>query len=225
MLSILRRGPWSFNEWMCSIHKWTPDLLDEELGFIPFWVQVRGIPMQFLTRRMVIHIGEIMGHYLDTDFQIDGMHNVDYVRVKLLWNTETPLRFQRLFQFGDTTVALKFRYEKLRGFCTLCGMMNHSASECPTDTQDNHDDPSADDNEEENDDFPPGFDPPSTTKRPEANDQNSPTPSPPEGTPQKSAKQSRVQEIALLKLLHVKCVISSSLMTLKNIMLSVQGGK
>lgn len=56
MLSVLRRGPWSFNEWMCSIQRWHPNHTDDELKFIPFWVQVRGIPLQFLTQRMVIHI-------------------------------------------------------------------------------------------------------------------------------------------------------------------------
>lgn len=53
MLSVLRRGPWSFNDWMCVIQKWTPLHADEDLERIPLWVQIRGIPLQFLTLVMV----------------------------------------------------------------------------------------------------------------------------------------------------------------------------
>jgi len=49
MLSVLRRGPWSFNNWMCVVQKWTPLHSDEDLKRIPFWVQIRGIPLNFLT--------------------------------------------------------------------------------------------------------------------------------------------------------------------------------
>ncbi|CAN7062939.1 unnamed protein product, partial [Brassica oleracea var. botrytis] len=116
LLSVLRRGPWSFNEWMVSLQRWFPNQTAEDLNYMTFWVQVRGIPHQYLTQRMVIHIGHELGDYIETDFQSEGTHNVDYVRIRLLWNVNTPLRFQRMFRFGDQTAVLKIRYEKLRGF-------------------------------------------------------------------------------------------------------------
>lgn len=61
----------------------------------------------------------------------DGAVLVDYVRVRLLWHIDAPLRFQRQFTFGHETCVLKFRYEKLRSFCTIYGMLTHDASECP----------------------------------------------------------------------------------------------
>ncbi|KAG7599472.1 Reverse transcriptase domain [Arabidopsis suecica] len=110
---------------------WNPNQTDEDLKYIPFWVQVRGIPLHFLTTRMVTHIGENLGHFMETDYGGDGSVMVDYVRVRLLWNVDTPLRFQRKFQFGNQSCVLKLRYEKLRNFCSICGMMTHDAADCP----------------------------------------------------------------------------------------------
>lgn len=66
MLSVLRHGPWSFNDWMCLIQKWSYTIFDEDLKRIPMWVQICGIPLQFLTLKMVTHIGESLGHFMET---------------------------------------------------------------------------------------------------------------------------------------------------------------
>ncbi|KAL0715745.1 hypothetical protein Bca4012_065067 [Brassica carinata] len=109
-----------------------------------------------------------MGQFLETDFQTDGAQNVDFVRVRLLCNVSTPLRFQRMFRFGGQTVVLRFRYEKLRGFCNTCGLLSHDAAECPLNNDGINDDrppedDGDDDEEDGNDDHPPGFQPPNVT--------------------------------------------------------------
>ncbi|CAL9225431.1 unnamed protein product, partial [Arabidopsis halleri] len=82
---------------------------------------------------MITYIGDQLGNFLETDFQGDGAVLVDYVRVKLL-------------------------YEKLRNFCTTCGLLSHDASECPSNNGQDNDDPANDD--DGNDDAPdvPGDD-------------------------------------------------------------------
>ncbi|KAG7648571.1 Zinc knuckle CX2CX4HX4C [Arabidopsis thaliana x Arabidopsis arenosa] len=69
---VLRRGPWSFNYWMLSIHRWYPNITEAEMKIIPFWVQI-------------------------TD--------------------------------GENTV-IKFRFERLRNFCSKCGSLKHDVKEC-----------------------------------------------------------------------------------------------
>lgn len=152
MTSILKRGPWSFNDWMCVLQKWTTIHTEADLKHIPFWVQIRGIPLRYLTLRMITYIGNQMGSFMETDFGGDGAVLVDYVRVRLLWNIEMPLRFQRIFQFGDETCVLKFRYEKLRNFCTICGLLTHDMSDCPSNINPIQDAPADDD---DGDDTPP----------------------------------------------------------------------
>lgn len=74
MLSILRRGPWSFK---VDLHWWHPQQTDDEIHHISFSVEVRGMPNQFLTQKIVSHIGHTMGLFLETDYQGDGNLNVD----------------------------------------------------------------------------------------------------------------------------------------------------
>lgn len=162
MLSVLRRGPWSFNEWMVSMQRWSPSITDDDMGYISFWVQVRGIPIQYLSTRMVTRIGEEMGQFLETDFQTDGVQNAEYVRIRLLCHASTPLRFQRMFRFGGQTVVLRFRYEKLRGFCSTCGLLSHDATECPLNNDGNNPEPPPDDEDDDDDDEDGGHNDPSS---------------------------------------------------------------
>ncbi|XP_023638967.1 uncharacterized protein LOC17886101 [Capsella rubella] len=103
MAAIVRRGPWSFNDWMCVTERWTPNQTNEDLKTIPFWIQIRGIPVNYLTLRLITFIGDSLGHFLETDFGGDG-----------------------------ATCVLKFRYEKLRNFCSVCGLMTHDVVDCPS---------------------------------------------------------------------------------------------
>lgn len=155
MSSVLGRGPWSFNDWMCVIQKWNPQQNDEDLKRIPFWVQIRGIPLHFLTLCMITFIGESLGVFIETDFGGDGAVLVDYVRVKLLWHIDSPLRFQRQFQFGNASCVLKFRYEKLRNFCSICGMLTQEVSECPLGNNPLPPPPAGEDDDDNDPDFNP----------------------------------------------------------------------
>lgn len=93
MLSVIRRGPWTFNDWMCITQRWNPLLSEDDLNFIPFWVQIKGIPLHFLIKRIIREIRINIGNYLETDFEGEGAVLGYYVRVKLRWNVESPLRF------------------------------------------------------------------------------------------------------------------------------------
>jgi len=51
--------------------------------------------------------------------------------VQINWNVENILRFQRNFQFqAGVNTLLRFRYERLRGFCEVCGMLTHDSGAC-----------------------------------------------------------------------------------------------
>lgn len=126
---VLRRGPWAFNDRMLILQRWNPQL--PLINFIPFWVQIRGIPVQFLNREIIAHIGRAMGQVLEVDYEAEAAARVEYVRVQLNWDVERPLRFQRQFQFiAGVNTLIRFRYERLRGFCEVCGMLTHDSGAC-----------------------------------------------------------------------------------------------
>lgn len=101
------------------------------MNFIPFWIQIRGIPFQFLNREVISHVGRALGNLLDVDYEAEAAARVEYVRVLVNWDVSLPLRFQRHFQFqAGVNTLLRFRYERLRGFCEVCGLMTHDSGAC-----------------------------------------------------------------------------------------------
>lgn len=144
---VLRRGPWAFNDWMLSVHRWYPNITEEEMKIIPFWIQIRGIPVLYLTNAMVRYIGTQMGFVADVDFD-ETAGWAEFARVCVNWNYDMPLRFQRNFQFSvDENTVLKFRFERLRNFCTRCGSLKHDVKECTL----HYDDPPMDNSDDDND--------------------------------------------------------------------------
>ncbi|XP_009102269.1 uncharacterized protein LOC103828420 [Brassica rapa] len=148
--SVLNRGPWAFNDRMVVIKRWMPEMDDNDLMQIPFWVQIRGIPMEYLTEGVIRNIGDIMGEAMLVDFNPEANAAVEYVRVQLNWNLAQPLRFQKNFQFSlGVNTLLKFRYERLRGFCETCGMITHDSGECIPHGEDLQNDSEPDDEDNE----------------------------------------------------------------------------
>ncbi|CAA7056509.1 unnamed protein product [Microthlaspi erraticum] len=84
MQSVLNRGPWSYGDRMLVLQQWRPEMDETDLNIIPFWVQVRGIPIQFLTRNVIYHIGDSLGHVNVIDFNPEMAAAVEFVRVKIL---------------------------------------------------------------------------------------------------------------------------------------------
>lgn len=148
--SVLNRGLWAFNDRMVVIKRWMPAMDDNDLMQIPFWVQIRGIPMEYLTEGVIRNIGDIMGEVMLVDFNPEANASVEYVRVQLNWNLAQPLRFHKNFQFSPgVNTLLKFRYERPRGFCETCGMIIHDSGECVPNGEDLQDDSEPDDEDNE----------------------------------------------------------------------------
>ncbi|XP_024013305.1 uncharacterized protein LOC112087593 [Eutrema salsugineum] len=128
---VLQRTPWSFADWMVTVHRWMPNLTETSRKMLPFWMQIRGIPIQFLSRQTITFIGDLYGQVIGVDFD-ENSTRVDFVRVRVLWNSDIPLRFQRIFQFenGINTI-LRFKFERLRNFCKRCGLLSHDKKDCP----------------------------------------------------------------------------------------------
>ncbi|CAL9242341.1 unnamed protein product, partial [Arabidopsis halleri] len=144
---VLRRGPWAFNDWMLSVHRWYPNITEDEMKIIPFWIQIRGIPVLYLTNAMVRYIGTQLGFVADVDFD-ETAGWAEFARVCVNWNYDMPLRFQRNFQFSvDENTILKFRFERLRNFCTRCGSLKHDVKECSL----HYEDPPVADSDDDND--------------------------------------------------------------------------
>lgn len=128
---VLRSGPWAFSDRMLILERWTPSFNLLMLNFIPFWIQIRGIPIQFKSQDIVMHIGRALGMYLDVDYIPEVAARRDYARVHINWNVDEPLQFQRHFQFtAGVNTLLRFTFERLCCFCEVCGRLTHDLGAC-----------------------------------------------------------------------------------------------
>lgn len=129
--SVLERGPWAVNERMLIMSRWNAGMDDRDLNHIPFWVQIKGIPLEYLSEPVVHNIGDKMGEVIKVDFNPEVNAAVEFVRVRLNWDVANPLKFKMSFQFSPgVNTLLKFRYERLKGFCDQCDMITHDSGEC-----------------------------------------------------------------------------------------------
>lgn len=126
---VLRRGPWSFNEWMVVMEPWVPNLSEQSPTTLDFWIQIRDIPIQYLSIQMLNFIAEMLGHVIETDEAGFGGSSISG-RVLIRWQIDRPLVFERAFQFGFESVTISFRYEKLRNYCFRCHSLQHGIEEC-----------------------------------------------------------------------------------------------
>jgi len=62
------------------------------MKIIPFWVQIQGIPILYLTNAMARPVGTGLGYVMDVDFD-ENANQLGFVRVQLAWNFDDPLCF------------------------------------------------------------------------------------------------------------------------------------
>lgn len=112
LATVLRRGPWSFADRMLGLERWSPNDAPPMLNMIPFWIQIRGIPVHFMNLGVIDNIAQSLGEVMGVDFDEATVTRVQFVRVQVKWNVENPLRFQRNFQFSPrVNTTLSFFYE------------------------------------------------------------------------------------------------------------------
>lgn len=154
METVIRRGPWSYAERMITLQKWSPLMDLNQLNMIPFWIQIHGIPFQYMNREVIVSIARVLGEYIQMDYNEENGGRMEFVRVRLNWNINTPLHFQRNFQFTPgVNTLLKLTYERLRGFCETCGLLTHDSGRCLIQNGGPGEDPD-EDNDDGNDQAP-----------------------------------------------------------------------
>lgn len=114
---------------MVAMEAWTLNISDQSSTKIDFWVQIKNIPLQFLSIQMVNFVAKMLGHIVETDEVGFGGSSVSG-RVCIHWLLDQPLVFEHPFQFGHEAVTLTFRFEKLRNYYFRCHSFRHGIDEC-----------------------------------------------------------------------------------------------
>ncbi|CAA0405737.1 unnamed protein product [Arabidopsis thaliana] len=82
LLNGLRRAPWVFNEWFIALQRWEDFPTEDFLTFIDVWVQIRGIPLPYVSERTVEIIASTLGEVVAMDFNEETTSQITFIRVK-----------------------------------------------------------------------------------------------------------------------------------------------
>jgi hypothetical protein len=99
-----------------------------ELFFMPIWAQIHELPEAYCKEKVVKQLVEKAG---EKAMEVKTTGNWgNYVRVRIRYDVRKPLlRFVSFIREGQRQV-FALRYEKLAGFCSVCGLLGHDYKEC-----------------------------------------------------------------------------------------------
>ncbi|KAM1381509.1 hypothetical protein ACFX2F_034086 [Malus domestica] len=127
---ILDQVPWGIMKKNLSVKKWFLHLALEEIvmELVPFWIQIRGMPLGLSTLANVKKLTQAAGEVLDLE---DTAKARGFLRVRILVNTVNPLCIGCWLRWGSTRDTwVEFCYERLQDFCYRCGRIDHINTEC-----------------------------------------------------------------------------------------------
>lgn len=126
---ILNQVPRAAIKQNVSVKRWRPKLSLEEIRIhlVPFWVQMKGIPLNLGTKENVKKLTTEVKEFLELE---DVVLSRGFLRVGILVNTTNPLAASCwLARDRDCDSWVEFMYERLQDFCYNCGRIGHAVNE------------------------------------------------------------------------------------------------
>ena len=91
---ILELGPWNIEGFPLILKQWHQNMLVDYMDFssIPLWVQIHGLPIEYMLKENSEEIGALVGEVLEVDFTCSGgVCMSKFLRVKVELKVEDPL--------------------------------------------------------------------------------------------------------------------------------------
>ncbi|XP_024010450.1 uncharacterized protein LOC112085466 [Eutrema salsugineum] len=129
---VLRKHVWTFNEWSVVIDRWVEKPPENYLKFIPVWIQIRNIPVNYYTEASIYDLADIIGEVKEIAFDSEKPHSRDYVRVKVNFDVSRPVRRSKavVLPTGETT-TIWYDFERIQKRCYHCQRLTHEKDKCP----------------------------------------------------------------------------------------------
>lgn len=123
---VLRERPYQFGRWMIILQRWEPIISPTFPSLIPFWINIKGIPLHYWHEKVILDIGIDLGE-LDT-YQLTKSS----ARIRILLDGLKPIVKESILELphGEET-KITFEYENLGNHCSTCNCLTHLSSHCP----------------------------------------------------------------------------------------------
>ncbi|KAL0662016.1 hypothetical protein Bca4012_098853 [Brassica carinata] len=136
---VFKLQPFHFDYWMLSLARWQPKKSVLFPSEITFWVQIIGVPGEFKTIPTFESIGDAIGRTVAVD--------LDHLRVQVVVDAFKELCFKKTVDFtggefyDGEEAPVSLRYEKLFGYCQVCGSLCHKDELCPLEVENTNKNP------------------------------------------------------------------------------------
>lgn len=106
LVSVQRRAPWIFNNWFIASQRWEdfPDV--DFLTTIDLWVQIRGIPLLYVSEGTARFIAQTLGQVIYLDFHDETTIQITFIRVRVRFGITDCFRFFRRVCFESRERAM-----------------------------------------------------------------------------------------------------------------------
>ncbi|XP_022561462.1 uncharacterized protein LOC117134139 [Brassica rapa] len=132
LMDVLEKGVHTFNEWALVIERWVEEPPEDYLQFIPLWIRISNIPMNYYTKEAIMALGDLVGEVKEVIFDPQKPQTQPYERVMVKFNVANPLRMSRVVNIkGAKPVTIHYNYERIQKRCFTCQRLNHEQSICP----------------------------------------------------------------------------------------------
>ncbi|XP_020879925.1 uncharacterized protein LOC110228101 [Arabidopsis lyrata subsp. lyrata] len=132
LVEILKTGVWTQDDWCVVMEKWIEKPPVDYLMFLPTWIRLRNIPVNYYMEETIKEIAKCAGEVLQVLFDSEKSQAQDYVRVNVLLDVRNPLRNSKELQLPDGEIVLiSFDYERIRKSCFQCQRLIHEKNMCP----------------------------------------------------------------------------------------------
>ncbi|XP_018467084.1 uncharacterized protein At4g02000-like [Raphanus sativus] len=124
--SVLANRPYHFCYWMVLLQRWEPVISNSFPSMIPFWINIKGLPLHYWQAPLVCKIGDELG--LRESHELSKSS----ARVRVLVDGFQPLVKETIIEFESGEESkITLEYERLENHCSICLRLSHLKSQCP----------------------------------------------------------------------------------------------
>lgn len=133
-VAVLNKSPWYVMNKLVSLQSWEHRIAIHEIDFamVQFWVQVQGLPLEFISVKNAGKILQKMGDVIEIeDPLVEGKLVRPFIRARVVVNVTNPLSTGCWIpRQGLSKVWASIKYERLQDLCFKYGIIGHEQKNC-----------------------------------------------------------------------------------------------